>query len=70
MNNLPTLSRVLVITGVVLILAALILSRLRLHRLPGDIVVEHRNLVIYIPIVSALIISLILTIVVNLLLHK
>ncbi|MEO0004697.1 MAG: DUF2905 family protein, partial [candidate division WOR-3 bacterium] len=65
----PPLARLLIITGVLLIFAGLFLllfSRLGFLRLPGDILIQRRNLTIYIPVVSAIVLSLILTLILNL----
>ena len=77
MGDLSGPGRFLIITGVVLaaIGALLILSpRIpgldRLGRLPGDIVLERGSTTIFIPIVSSILISVLLTVVVNLLLRR
>jgi len=82
MNELQVLARLLLIAGLVLVVAGglfFVLSRLYprtgtlqlgLPRLPGDILIQRRNLVVFIPIVSALLLSLVLTIVFNLLLRR
>jgi hypothetical protein len=57
---------VLVVTGA----ALLLIGRLGVGRLPGDILVERRGLVIWLPLASSLVISLILTLVLNLLLRR
>ena len=44
----------------------LLLSRLGLSRFPGDVVVRRRNLTIYAPLGLMLVVSLLLTIVLNL----
>jgi hypothetical protein len=57
-------SRFLIVLGVVLLLAGLLwpwLAKLGLGRLPGDIVVERQNFRLYVPIVSGLVISVVLT---------
>jgi len=60
------LGALLVVTGA----AVLLLSRLGVGRLPGDILIERRGLVIWLPLVSSLVVSLILTLVLNLLLRR
>ncbi len=58
--------KVLILLGIVLIavgLAWLLGERLGLGRLPGDIVIEREGLRIYLPLMTSLIISLILTLV-------
>ncbi|MEO0019812.1 MAG: DUF2905 domain-containing protein [candidate division WOR-3 bacterium] len=69
MFNLQPIARLLIITGVLLIFAGLFLllfSRFGFLRLPGDILIQRRNLTIYIPVVSAIVLSLILTLILNL----
>ena len=73
MSDLSSAGRFLLITGLVLFAAGalLILSpRLpgfeRLGRLPGDFMVERGPVTIFIPIVSSLLISVLLTVVLNL----
>jgi uncharacterized membrane-anchored protein len=58
--------KVLIILGVVLIafgLAWLAGERLGLGRLPGDIVIEREGLRIYIPLMTSLIISVVLSLI-------
>jgi hypothetical protein len=60
------MSRWLIIFGVVLIAAGLlwpVLQKLGLGRLPGDIVIERENSRFYFPIVTALIISVVLSLI-------
>lgn len=60
------MSRALIIIGVILVLVGLAwpwLARLGLGRLPGDIVVEKESFRFYFPITTAIIISLVLTLV-------
>jgi hypothetical protein len=58
------MSRTLIIIGLVIIAVGLLwpwLSRLGLGRLPGDIVVERDNFTLYIPIVTGLVLSVVLS---------
>lgn len=69
----PELGRVLVIIGVVLVVVgglAMLGVRLPFGRLPGDIAIEGERGGIYIPIVTMIVISVVLTIVVNLFLRR
>ncbi|MGQ9707691.1 MAG: DUF2905 family protein [bacterium] len=69
MFSLQPLARLLIIAGIFLILAGLALilfSRLGIFRLPGDILIQRRNLIIYIPVASAIVLSLLLTLILNL----
>ena len=64
------LGRTLVIVGVVLVVAGLLWmagEKLGLGRLPGDLVVEKKNFKLYFPIVSSIVVSVVLTLVFNLL---
>ena len=65
-NNRITVSRVLVIVGVILIIIGLawpLLQKLGLGRLPGDISIERDGLRFYFPITTSIIVSLILTLI-------
>lgn len=64
MGDLPPVSRILVGAGVLLIAIGLlwpVIARLGLGRLPGDIVIEREGVRIYIPLVTGLILSAILS---------
>jgi len=69
----PELGRVLLVIGVVLVviggLAALGV-RLPFGRLPGDIAIEGQRGGIYIPLGTMIVISLVLTLIVNLFLRR
>ena len=60
------MSKVLIILGTVLILIGLIypyLINLGIGRLPGDIVIKKENFNLYFPLTSAIIISIVLSII-------
>jgi len=60
------MARLLILAGIVLIAAGiiwLVAERVGLGRLPGDIVIERGNVRIYIPLLTMLIISVVLSIV-------
>ncbi|RMF24161.1 MAG: DUF2905 domain-containing protein [Deltaproteobacteria bacterium] len=60
--------KTLIAIGIVFILAGVALQlgwRLWPGRLPGDIVIERRNVTIFFPIVTCLVISVVLTILAN-----
>ena len=77
MADLSGAGRFLLVTGLVLtavgallIVAPRIPGFDRLGRLPGDFVVERGPVTIFVPIVSSLLISVLLTIVLNLILRR
>ncbi len=58
------MSRALIIFGVVLIAIGVlwpVISKLGLGRLPGDMVIERENFRLYVPIMTSLIISVVLS---------
>ena len=60
------MNRWLIIFGVVLIVAGLLwplLQKIGLGRLPGDIVIERENFRLYVPIVTSLVISVVLSLI-------
>ena len=64
----PEIGRILLIFGIVLVVIgglAVVGVRLPFGRLPGDIAIEGERGAIYIPIASMIVISIILTIVLN-----
>jgi hypothetical protein len=67
--NLESLGKMLLIGGAILGAAGLVVllaGRLGLGRLPGDIFIQRENVSFYFPIATMLIVSIILTIIVNL----
>ncbi len=64
------MGRMLIITGIVILVAGLLIEfggRIPLiGRLPGDIVIRREQFTVYFPIVSGIVISVVLTIVINL----
>ena len=77
MGDLSGAGRFLLVTGLLLSAAGALLMlapRLpgfdRLGRLPGDFVVERGPVTVFIPIVSSLVISVLLTVVLNLILRR
>ena len=58
------MQKILIIIGVILLIAGLIwpwLKQLGLFRLPGDIVIEKENIRFYFPITSAIVISIVIS---------
>jgi hypothetical protein len=77
MSDLFSAGRFLLITGLVLSATGALLMLAprfpgldRLGQLPGDLVVERGPVTVFIPIVSSLVISVLLTIVLNLFLRR
>ncbi len=69
----PEIGRIVLIVGVLLVVVGGLAAmgvRLPFGRLPGDIAIEGERGGIYIPIVSMIVISVILTILVNLFLRR
>jgi len=69
----PELGRVLLIIGIVLAVVgglAMLGVRLPFGRLPGDIAIEGERGGVYIPIVTMIVISVILTVIVNLFMRR
>ncbi|MEI4234277.1 DUF2905 domain-containing protein [Roseovarius sp. D22-M7] len=63
------MARYLIIAGIVLVVIGLLwgpLTRLGLGRLPGDIVIERESFTLYIPVTSAILVSVVLSVVVTL----
>ena len=58
------MARFLIILGLAILVTGLLwpwLSRLGLGRLPGDIVIERGNFSLYVPIMTSLILSLVIS---------
>ena len=67
------LGRYLIVAGIALVVVGalvLVADRLGFGRLPGDLVVRRRNTTFYFPIATSLLLSVVLTVVLNLLLRR
>jgi hypothetical protein len=67
------LGRILIVLGLSAVVVGAImvaLGKLGVGRLPGDILIERKNLKVYIPVVSSIVISLVLTVLANLWLRR
>ena len=67
------IGRAILILGAVLLLvggALLLAEKLGLGRLPGDLVVERKGFRLYVPIATSILVSLLLTAVLNLVFRK
>jgi hypothetical protein len=69
----PELGRILLVIGLVLVVVgglAALGVRLPFGRLPGDIAIEGERGGIYIPIVTMIIVSVVLTVLLNLIIRR
>ena len=66
---LSQIARMVALFGLILLLVAGILFLLPLGNLPGDIKIERENFTGTIPIISSLIMSVVLTVIINLVLY-
>ncbi len=67
MNDAPALGRLLIIFGlVIVIVGTVIVVAGRLPRLPGDIVIRRDAFTLYIPVMTSLVISILLTLILSL----
>ena len=70
MPNLETLGKMILICGVLIAASGLIIfifGRLGLGRLPGDIFIQRENVTFYFPLATMLLVSIVLTIIINIL---
>lgn len=71
MNPGTTIGRALIAIGLVIVLIGAILLLIGripgLGRLPGDLVLRRGNVTVYVPLATMIIVSLVLTVVLNLL---
>lgn len=68
MPNLDSLGKLMLIAGILIGAAGLLLlllGRLGLGRLPGDILIQRENITFYFPLATMIIISVILTLIAN-----
>ncbi len=74
MPDLNSLSKMLIIIGFFILLSGVILLLLgklpHIGRLPGDIFIKKENFKVYIPITTGILLSIILTVIVNLLFRR
>jgi hypothetical protein len=66
MSPAMSVSRVLIVFGLVLVALGLlwpIIGKLGLGHLPGDIVIERENFRLYLPLVTSLLVSVVLSLV-------
>ncbi len=73
MNQLPDVGRFLIIAGTVVIVIGLVFlmaDKIPLGRLPGDIRFGNERIRIYIPIATSILLSLLLTIILNIFMRR
>ena len=68
---MASMGRLLIAAGLVLVaLGVLFLIAGRLPRLPGDVVVQRPNVTVYVPLGTMILVSLVLTFLLNVLLRR
>jgi low affinity Fe/Cu permease len=71
MPGLTSIGRMVMVLGVVLLIAGALMSVLgRGFRLPGDILIRRDTYTIYIPIATTIVLSLLLTLLLNLVIRR
>ena len=67
------MGKLLILVGLVVAAVGVLLlvgDRIGLGKLPGDLVFRRKNTTVYFPIVTSLVVSVVLTLVINLLLRR
>lgn len=68
---MPALGKFLIVFGVIIVAVGLLLLAAPkipwLGRLPGDILIKKKNFTLYFPITTSIVLSIILTVLINLL---
>ncbi len=71
MSDLASAGRVLIVFGIVLLVIGGLLAVVgKVPRLPGDILIRRDSVVVYIPLATSLLLSVILTFVFSLLIRR
>lgn len=71
MSDLAPFGRILMVFGVALLLVGALLTFAgKMPRLPGDILIRRDTVVVYIPLATSLLLSLVLTLVFSLLARR
>ncbi len=71
MSDLASVGRLLMVFGVVLLVAGVLLTLVgKVPRLPGDILIRRDTVVVYIPLATSLLLSVLLTLVFALLTRR
>lgn len=71
MTPMTSFGRVLIVTGLVLVVVGtVVVFAGRLPRVPGDVIVQRPNLTIYFPLGTMILISIVLTLILNFVLRR
>jgi hypothetical protein len=71
MTPMASTGRLLIVAGIVLVtLGVVLLAAGRLPRLPGDVVIQRPAVTVYFPIGTMILVSLVLTLIFNVLLRR
>ncbi|QTA37835.1 DUF2905 domain-containing protein [Thermosipho ferrireducens] len=67
------IGKLLIVTGITILIIGILfylMEKVNLFHLPGDIVIKRKNITIFIPVTSMIIISIILTVIFNVLFRR
>jgi hypothetical protein len=71
MMPVTSLGRVLIVAGIVLVVAGVIVTCAgRIPRLPGDVVIQRPHLTVFIPVGWMVVVSVVLTVLLNVLFRR
>ena len=71
MPEQSSMGRMLILFGVLLIVAGVLVNAVgKVPRLPGDILIRRDGMIIYFPIVTSIVLSLVLTVLLSLFLRR
>lgn len=71
MTPVSSIGRLLIVAGAVLVAAGVVLLLVgRLPRIPGDMVIQRPTVTVYFPLGTMILISLLLTLILNVLLRR
>jgi DUF2905 family protein len=71
MSDLASVGRLLIVFGIVLLVIGGLLAVVgKVPRLPGDILIRRDSVVVYIPLATSLLLSVILTLVLSVLIRR
>ncbi len=71
MSDLASVGRLLIVFGIVLLVIGGLLAVVgKVPRLPGDILIRRDSVVVYVPLATSLLLSVILTLVLSVLIRR